>query len=229
MLETLLESRSRKARSATGTVVSVTAHTVLIAAAVYATAQARVSPPTVLTMARPLYFPPPVRAVHPGGPARTVTIPRIMKRLVFVPPVHVEFAPPIDVSGVLSRPADCPTSTLLGSGADAHGLAAPDSMVGTFRADEVERQAALAAGSKPPVYPEALRSAGIEGRVTAIFVVDESGRAEASSVRFLRSDNGLFEAAVRAALRRMRFTAAEIGGRKVRQLVQMPFVFTLQK
>ena len=63
----------------------------------------------------------------------------------------------------------------------------------------------------------------------AQFVVDESGRAQADSVRFLRSDNRLFENAVMAVLPRMRFTPAEIGGRKVRQLVQMPFVFTLGK
>jgi len=63
----------------------------------------------------------------------------------------------------------------------------------------------------------------------AQFVVDESGRAEVDSVLFLRSDNRLFEEAVRSVLPRLRFTPAEIGGRKVRQLVQMPFVFTLNK
>jgi hypothetical protein len=40
MLETLLESRSRREGSAGGAIVSVTAHTALIAVAVYATAQA---------------------------------------------------------------------------------------------------------------------------------------------------------------------------------------------
>jgi protein TonB len=39
----------------------------------------------------------------------------------------------------------------------------------------------------------------------------------------------LFEDAVRVALRRMRFIPAEVGGRRVRQLVQMPFVFTLAR
>jgi periplasmic protein TonB len=45
----------------------------------------------------------------------------------------------------------------------------------------------------------------------------------------VRSDNRLFEDAVKEALRRMRFISAEAGGRKVRQLVQMPFVFTLAR
>ena len=97
---------------------------------------------------------------------------------------------------------------------------------GAFQADQVEKQVAFVRGVSPR-YPEALRSSGVEGQVVALFVVNEKGLAEADSVRFLRSDNALFEVEVRRALPRMRFTPAEIGGRKVRQLVQMPFVFTI--
>jgi outer membrane biosynthesis protein TonB len=45
----------------------------------------------------------------------------------------------------------------------------------------------------------------------------------------VQSDNDLFADAVRAALGRLRFTPAEVGGKKVSQLVQMPFVFTLNR
>ncbi len=62
-----------------------------------------------------------------------------------------------------------------------------------------------------------------------MFVVDEQGRVEEASVRFVRSDNQLFEEAVRVALRRMRFIPAQVGGRKVKQQAQMPFVFTLSR
>ena len=98
-----------------------------------------------------------------------------------------------------------------------------------FRAEQVEKQVALVRGSAPPRYPEVLRSSGVEGQVIALFVVDEHGRSEEESIRFVRSDNRLFEDAVRIALRRMRFVPAEVGGRRVRQLVQMPFVFTLAR
>ena len=84
-------------------------------------------------------------------------------------------------------------------------------------------------GSPAPRYPELLRSSGVEGQVMAEFVVDEQGKAVEKSVRIVRSDNALFEDAVRVAIRRMRFVAAEVGGRKVKQLVQMPFVFTLAR
>jgi len=69
----------------------------------------------------------------------------------------------------------------------------------------------------------------VEGSVVAVFVVDEKGRAEMDSVRFVGSGNALFQDAVRAALPRMRFVPAEIAGQKVRQLVQMPFVFTIDR
>jgi protein TonB len=156
-------------------------------------------------------------------------MPTIRKPLVFVPRWNIDPAPPIDVSSLVSRPGDFPTSTMAGSGESGPVRAGADSSGALWNADQVERQAALAPGSLPPRYPESLRSAGVEGEVVAVFVVDESGRAEQSGVRFVRSDNRLFEEAVRAALGAMRFAPAEVGGRKVRQLVQMPFVFTLRK
>ena len=97
----------------------------------------------------------------------------------------------------------------------------------TFRADQVERQVSLLPGAPLPRYPEPLRNAGIEGRFIAQFTVTELGIAETDSLRFLQSDNALFEQSVRNVLKSMRFAPAEIAGKKVRQLVQMPFVFTL--
>jgi protein TonB len=98
-----------------------------------------------------------------------------------------------------------------------------------FSAEQVERQVTLRNGGRAPRYPNSLRVSGIEGEVVALFVVSEAGRVEPASVRFLRSDHVLFEAAVRDALDAMRFNAAETGGKRVRQLVQMPFVFTLTR
>ncbi len=149
-------------------------------------------------------------------------------RVIFVEPHFDIRIPTVDVTGVLSKPTDFGPSTIGPTGASG-GESGPVPNSGTFRADQVERQVALMPGSSPPRYPEALRSSGVEGQVVAVFVVNELGRAEADSIRFSRSDNPLFEGAVKESLRRMRFVPAEIGGRKVRQLVQMPFVFTLAR
>ena len=84
-------------------------------------------------------------------------------------------------------------------------------------------------GGDAPEYPSSLRDSGVEGQVLAQFVVNESGRYEGGSLKILSSSNPAFTAAVKDALPRMRFSAAQIGGKKVQQLVQMPFQFHLAK
>jgi protein TonB len=94
---------------------------------------------------------------------------------------------------------------------------------------QVEKPVAPIPGSGSPRYPEILLSAGVEGQVLAQFVVDTLGRVESGSFKVLRSDHDLFTASVRSALPAMRFLPAEVGGRKVKQLVQQPFVFNRQR
>jgi TonB family protein len=92
---------------------------------------------------------------------------------------------------------------------------------------QVEHPATLASGNTPPAYPIALRAAGINGRVLVSFVVDTNGRAEMTTLKVLQVGDSRFFDAVRDHLPDMIFIPAEIGVQKVRQLVQMPFVFTL--
>lgn len=91
----------------------------------------------------------------------------------------------------------------------------------------VERQVTARPGNPPPRYPDPLRVAGIEGTVYARFVIDTTGRVERESIRFSRSDHQLFERSVTETLLRSRYLPAEAGGRKVRQLVEQAFSFTL--
>ena len=228
MFDTLLESRSRSDRFTGGAIASVTAHATLIAAAVFATAQARVQMHADSDVMRTVYFPPPARA-------NPTTMSRVPRRNVVTQAVAVPIGtrgmnlnlPLLDLTAVPAPPVDF-SPHAIGSVTPAQaGNAIAPTADGVYHADQVEKQVSFIAGSAAPRYPEALRSSGVEGRVVALFVVDERGFAAADSVRFLRSDNALFDDAVRRALPRMRFVPAEIGGRKVRQLVQMPFLFTL--
>jgi len=229
MLDRLLESKQERERSSGGAIVSITAHTAMIAAAVYATAHGRLQPTRPLDEVRPIYFP---RISHAPLPTRTTTQkPRSIdsQRPIYVDPSVEIKLPPVDVTDVLSRTSDFGPSRL-GLGESTSSSDSASGMSGEpFSAEQVEKQVAVAPGNAPPHYPEALRQAGVEGRVMAEFVVNELGRTEEASIRFVRSDNQLFEDAVRSALRRMRFVPAEVGGKKVRQLVEMPFVFTLAR
>jgi protein TonB len=97
---------------------------------------------------------------------------------------------------------------------------------GPYMEFQVEKPVAKI-GGEAPEYPSSLRDSGVEGQVLAQFVVNESGRYESGTLKILSSSNPAFTAAVKDALPRMKFSAAQIGGKKVQQLVQMPFQFHL--
>lgn len=94
---------------------------------------------------------------------------------------------------------------------------------------QVEKPVQLAAGSPNPKYPPELKAANVSGVVLAQFVVDTLGRAEGSTFKVLKSDHELFTEAVKNVLPDLRFIPAEVGGRKVKQLVQQPFSFATSK
>ena len=94
---------------------------------------------------------------------------------------------------------------------------------------QVEKPAMPVAESVAPRYPDSLRTQQVEGIVLAQFVVDATGRPDESTFKALKSDHELFTTAVRSALSGMRFTPATVGGRPVKQVVQMPFVFSLSR
>ncbi len=228
MLARLLESKANRERSVSGAVASVATHTILIGLAIYATAQARVEAAPPAQVVRPFYFAPP-QILAWSEPAPGIASNAVKNRLVFVNPAVSITLPLVDVPLPTLGSADFHRDPIGGSASFGPGNPAPEGAYATFRADQVEKQVSLISGSASPRYPEALRMAGVEGQVVARFVVDEEGRVDERTVKFVRSDNPLFDEAVRSALARMRFTPAEIAGRKVRQLVEMPFVFALSR
>ena len=76
-------------------------------------------------------------------------------------------------------------------------------------------------------YPDMLRAGKTSGQVLAQFVVDTNGRALPETFKIIRSTHDLFVQSVKEALPEMRFAPATIGGKPVRQIVQMPFQFSI--
>jgi hypothetical protein len=76
-----------------------------------------------------------------------------------------------------------------------------------------------------PAYPDSLFRASVGGRVIVEFVVGVDGKADMGTFGAVLSTNGRFTDAVRQAVTAARFTPAWLGGRRVRQLMQLPFTF----
>jgi TonB family protein len=97
----------------------------------------------------------------------------------------------------------------------------------TYFEFQVEKAAAPVPGNPAPRYPDMLRSANVEGEVLAQFVVNTDSTVDMGTLKFLRTTHDLFSAAVRSHLPNMRFSPALVGGRPVKQLLQVPFQFSL--
>ena len=99
----------------------------------------------------------------------------------------------------------------------------------TYFEFQVEKPVTAMPGNPSPRYPDELRAAGVEGEVLAQFIVGQDGTVDMDTFKVLKSTHDDFTTAVRNALPNMRFNPPEVGGRAVRQLVQMPFAFNLAK
>jgi protein TonB len=231
MLDTLLETRAITERTMTGSAFSFVAHCAIIAAAVFATRQV-VMPPPENTAETLNYVLPPEKLPVPITEIPRPVEPRVPRGFqIPVAPVEIpNMLPPIDLSKPVTDSRDYTGRGVAGGTADGDStLKTPiRDLSGTLYEFQVEKPAALIQGVGTPVYPELLKSAGIEGKVLVAFVVDTAGRAEMASLKIMQSDHPLFTEAVRAALPRMRFLPAEAGGKKVKQFAQMPFVFSLK-
>ena len=94
---------------------------------------------------------------------------------------------------------------------------------------EVDTAAARYDGSAAPPYPPTMLEQRKEGQVVVQYVIDSTGIADLASFMVMQSTHADFTKSVRSTLPFMRFRAAKIGPRKVRQLVQQLFSFKIQE
>lgn len=95
-----------------------------------------------------------------------------------------------------------------------------------FTVDLVDTPAAQdSAHPVSPVFPDSLMRALVSGRVVAEFVVDINGEPNMATFSAVLSTHEMFTEAVRGAVSAAHFTPAWRGGKRVRQLVQLPFSF----
>jgi protein TonB len=238
MFNNLIESKAKKSKSPGGVFFSFVAHFCLIAGAVYATAHAAMD--AEKPKQEKIDFvemkkdepPPPKNEPKPPPPPDVVAAPPPPKGFqVLTAPVEIpDVIPDIDLTKKATNEADFSGKGVAG-GTDkgvVGGKAPPVSDQPYFEF-QVEKPVVQAPGSTQPRYPDILRQAGVEGEVLAQFVVDTTGRAEVGTFKVLKTSHDLFASAVKNALPGMRFIPAEVGGRKVKQLVQQPFGFAIAK
>jgi protein TonB len=232
LLNNLLESKPQKQRTTGGMIFSVVWHAAVIALAVKATmnaAQKKEKREEKIDFVEVKKDEPPPPKEKP--PENVVVAPPPPQGFqVLTAPVNIpDVLPDIDLTKKLTNEADFSGKGVAGGRANGvvGGVVADPNQ--TYFEFQVEKPAAQAPNSQTPRYPDMLKTAGVEGEVLAQFIVDTTGRVEPGSFKVLKTSHELFAAAVRNALPNMKFLPAEAGGRKVKQVVQQPFVFAIQK
>jgi len=233
MLEVLLESRAVHAKRMGGTLTSVLVHGAMIAGIV--TLGVR----TTTVEARVPDVPKKSIIYVPLRPVPEASTGRVPQRFTNHPPTSTPIPtqlPTIDhiPTGIpqvdlTSAPITDLTEFTRGIGQDPatgrRGLGGP--VEGVLEERYVDRSPRIIGTPIQPDFPASLRERGVSGRVSLQFVVDTLGRAEMSGLRVVEATDPLFAQSVRAVLGRYRFSPGEVGGHKVRTLVQLPFDFTL--
>jgi protein TonB len=232
MFDVLLATRHGHSRQHAGAAVSVLAHTLVIAAAIGAT---RTQPPRATEPTPPdeiIYDwrpkPQPPAPAHSSAPPSSLLMTPLP---VLVAPIDVPAGLPAIEPATLPTPDAYFGVRTVGStrGDSPAGALTSGSASTVYTSSSVDKPAMQVAGVGAPLYPELLRSAGVEGEVIATFVVDTAGRAEMTTLRLVRATRPEFADAVRLSLPRARFLPAEAAGRKVRQRVELPFAFSIRK
>jgi periplasmic protein TonB len=235
MLGMLIESKAKRQRRAGGAVLSVAAHLAIVGV-VAATAVHGTTPTKEPVKATFIHFVPPVArtplvrtppASASAAPSRAVIadlLPRIS-----VPIIVPKSLPPIDASNGFSLDSITAPLMLGGGSGVSRGLTFGDDQPaggGAWKGNELLMHILTPAR---PRYPESLRQAGVDGRVVVRFTVDTTGCVDMATVQIVTSTHDLFTRAVREALERFRFKPAEVQGRRVAALAEMPFEFQISR
>ena len=236
MFTTLLESKPKRDRNPGGVIASVILHAGVIGLAVAVTLNAGLrsekehrQEDVKFVQTKPP--PPKPEPPKPPPPQTTVTPPPPKGFQVLTAPINIPTKiPDVDLSKAVTNEADFSGKGVEGGVAKGvvggKGPVNPDQ---TYFEFQVEKPALAKEDNPRPTYPSMLESAGVEGDVLVQFVIDTLGRADMSTFKVLKSSNDLFTSSIKNVLPRLRFYAAETGGRKVRELVQYPFSFSKTK
>ena len=199
---------------AMSSVVSITIHASLGAAALFGSTKSARGTTTVAIDTLSIVLPEPSRRSDESGISIGVPTPEPSSF------PDVPWIPLVD--GVLQREASIPLRTDWAPSPGARS-GQPDGAAMIFG------NAGPEVLSGPiPVYPELLRQAGVEGQVVLEARVDSTGRVQRASIAVVSSTHRGFVEPARQALLATLFRPAHVNGRAVSVLVRVPFAFSIR-
>lgn len=232
MFTKLIESKSQFIRHDITTAASIAIHLILIVVAAYFTT-ARAIHDQETEQHQPLHWIRTLPLAHNAMSSHTQRVSSTSIEGSVAAPPQLSLAINANIPSINVELAAVRDDNEFGDGVTGSSSPGPTGLSSDpsqpFDVREVDTPVSALPSQPAPVYPPALRAAGIEGRVIAQFIVDSKGNAVRESVRIVSSTNDLFSQSVTSAIRQMRFAPARIGNKAVSQVVQQLFVFRLDR
>jgi protein TonB len=236
MFENLIESQPKKERTIGQTIASVVFHAVLIVGAIKATqgaaeiVQEKIAAEADFVLNEPPPPPPPPEEIPPDAVITTNPPPQGFQTIMPPRDLPTEI-PPVNLNEKFDARDFSGRGVEGGVASGVIGGTGPvitDAIVTSesYTVEQVDDPAA-AIGGPAPVYPEVMKSVGIEGVVRLRFVVGTNGRVEANTIQVVSSSNKAFEAAAVDGIKKIIFKPARMRGQAVRQLVEQNIRFSL--
>jgi protein TonB len=223
VFDVLIESKRKKnGKKAFGVgAVSLVVHTVVIAAAVYATLNAGQTDNSVKVDTTAVFLDQQQQQKPPEQQPVQLDIPLKGFQTVVAPDVIPTNIPPVNLTEKFD-PKDYSGSGV--EGGIATGMVPTGNEV--FMENLVEEKPSVLSGPAPQ-YPELLRQAGIQGRVMVQAIIDTTGRAEPPSLKVVSSPNPGFDQNAKSYVLKALFRPARVHGRAVRVLINIPIDFKI--
>lgn len=233
MFDTLIESKPKKQKTAGQTVFSLIIHGLLIAGAIKVTSGAAerveemLADTTMVFLTPPEATPPP-----PEPPPEDVVVsanppPKGFQTIVAPQEIPTEI-PPVNLNERALDPRDFTGKGVEGGiAAGVVGGTGPVEIGQTFLEAQVD-DPPLLIQQGPQVFPPAMRTAQIAGKVTMQYIVDVTGHVEPSSFKVLATTHQAFVEPTKQMLLKSLFKPGKVKGTPVRVLVQQVINFTIQ-
>lgn len=229
MFDNLIESKPKKAKSTRQFVVSIVVHAVLIAAAVWVTQGAaetvqRILADTTLVFIEPPKETPPPPDQPPPDAVVSANPPPQGFQVVMPPDAIPQEIPPVDLNQRFDARDFTGKGVEGGIAAGIVGGTGPVDNAQVFLEAQLDDPPSVLVGAVPR-YPEVLKAAGIAGRVVLTFVVDTTGRVDASTITIVSTAHQGFNAAAKEAVSKTVFRPGRLRGSAVNVKVQQAVNF----
>ena len=229
MFDNLIESKPKKTKSGRQLVTSVVLHVLIVLGLIKVTAGAaetvkRIMADTTMVFLEPPKAPPPPPDQPPPEAVVAANPPPQGFQVVLPPSVVPTAIPPVDLSHHFDAKDFSGKGVEGGVAAGIVGGTGPVDNTQVFMEAQVDDPPTIVSPG-PMRYPDVLRAAGIQGRVTVKFVIDSTGHPDPNTIQIVSTPHPGFVNAAKELVAKSVFRPGKVHGQVVAVLVQQVINF----